>query len=66
MRGDEHHQLKIGQFKSDEHNGLQFFRYISKNNNQRGIQGGEAQIIPIPGDKNGLCSDIQSMVRNCR
>src|SRR6266498_4626030 len=58
MRGGEHYQLKVDQFKSDGHDGLQFFRYISKNN-QRGIQGGNAHIISIPADDNGPCSDIQ-------
>ncbi|CAB5096651.1 unnamed protein product [Rhizophagus irregularis] len=58
MRGGEHYQLKINQFKSDENGGLKFFRYISKNN-QRGIQGGQAHIISIPADNNGPCSDIQ-------
>jgi len=58
MRGGEHYQLKINQFKSDENGGLKFFRYISKNN-QRGIQGGQAHIISIPADDNGPCSDIQ-------
>ncbi|RIA98535.1 hypothetical protein C1645_812595 [Glomus cerebriforme] len=47
----EHYNLKVDQFKSDGHNGLQFFRYISKHN-QRGINGGEAQIISIPDDNN--------------
>ena len=58
MRGGEHYQLKIDQFKSDGHDGLQFFRYISKNN-QRGIQGGNAQIISIPADDSGPCTDIK-------
>jgi hypothetical protein len=58
MRGGEHYQLKVNQFKSDGHNGLQFFRYISKNN-QRGIQGGQAHVISIPANDNGPCSDIQ-------
>jgi len=58
MRGEEHYRLKIDQFKSDKHDGLQFFRYISKNN-QRGIQGGRAHIISIPADDNGPCTDIK-------
>lgn len=37
MRGREHYQLKINQFKSDRKGGLQFFRYVSKNN-QREIK----------------------------
>ena len=49
MREGEHYQLKVDQFKLDGHNGLQFFRYISKNN-QREIHRGEAQIISISGD----------------
>ena len=32
MRGGEHYQLKINQFKSDGSGGLQFFHYTSKNN----------------------------------
>ncbi len=58
MRGGEHYQLKIYQFKSDGNNGLQFFRCISKNNQHR-IQGGQARIISIPADNNGPCSVIQ-------
>jgi hypothetical protein len=58
MRGGEHYDLKIDQFKSDGHDGLQFFRYTSKNN-QRGIQGGKAQIISIPADDSGPCTDIK-------
>ncbi|CAB5364372.1 unnamed protein product [Rhizophagus irregularis] len=42
----------------DGHDGLQFFRYTSKNN-QRGIQGGKAQIISIPADDSGPCTDIK-------
>ena len=41
----------------DVHNGLQFFHYLSKNN-QREIQEGEAHVISIPADDNGICSDI--------
>ncbi|PKY59675.1 hypothetical protein RhiirA4_482629 [Rhizophagus irregularis] len=58
MRKGEHYQLKINQFKSYENGGLKFFCYISKNN-QRRIQDGQAHIILIPVDNNGLCSDIQ-------
>ncbi|CAB5387131.1 unnamed protein product [Rhizophagus irregularis] len=58
MRGGEHYDLKIDQFKSDGHDGLQFFHYTSKNN-QRGIQGGKAQIISIPADDSGPCTDIK-------
>ncbi|CAG8562271.1 2195_t:CDS:2 [Racocetra persica] len=32
MRGGEHYQLKVDQFKIDKHSGLQFFHYTSKNN----------------------------------
>ncbi|CAB5376175.1 unnamed protein product [Rhizophagus irregularis] len=42
----------------DGHDGLQFLRYTSKNN-QRGIQGGKAQIISIPADDSGPCTDIK-------
>ncbi|GBB85435.1 hypothetical protein RclHR1_11980003 [Rhizophagus clarus] len=58
MRGGELHQLKINQFKIDEHDGLQFFRYVSKNN-QCGIKGGKAHTISIPADDNGPCTNIK-------
>ncbi|CAG8795232.1 6134_t:CDS:2, partial [Gigaspora rosea] len=57
MRGGEHYELKVEQFKPDEHGGFQFFRCISKNN-QRGLQKGQAHIISIPYDNTGPCDDF--------
>ncbi|CAG8693165.1 6538_t:CDS:2, partial [Cetraspora pellucida] len=58
MRGGEHYQLKVDQFKIDKHGGLQFFCYISKNN-QHGLQKGQAQVISISLDTVGRCNDIK-------
>ncbi|GBB92598.1 hypothetical protein RclHR1_02030001 [Rhizophagus clarus] len=52
------HHPKITTDNPERFFGLKFFHYISKNNQCR-IQGGQAHIISIPADDNGLCSDIQ-------
>ncbi|RHZ87868.1 hypothetical protein Glove_29g82 [Diversispora epigaea] len=56
MRGGEHYNIKIDQFKFDNC-GLKFSRYTSKNN-QRGLHNGSAHIITIPADS-GSYSDIK-------
>ncbi|RHZ68681.1 hypothetical protein Glove_294g31 [Diversispora epigaea] len=56
MRGGEHYNIKIDQFKFDNC-GLKFSRYTSKNN-QRGPHNGSAHIITIPANSRSY-SDIK-------
>ncbi|RHZ72480.1 hypothetical protein Glove_242g32 [Diversispora epigaea] len=60
-RGGEHYHIKANQLQRREDKGFNFIRYSAKNN-QRGINRGNAQIIPIPADHLGTfdpCYDFQ-------
>ncbi|RHZ79154.1 hypothetical protein Glove_151g151 [Diversispora epigaea] len=60
-QGGKHYHIKADQLQRRKDKGFNFIRYSAKNN-QRGINRGNAQIIPIPADHLGIfgpCYDFQ-------